>query len=89
METRGERLARSHTKHRWIGTEPPRRDGLLDYLDSGRYCTPEAEGTEMPKRETFVNPPTSYAPFWLVVIVCGLLLSSVSVVLGVRWVVGL
>ncbi|TFC59460.1 MULTISPECIES: hypothetical protein [unclassified Cryobacterium] len=85
METRGERLARAHTRHRWIEDDPNPQYGRLDILDG----LPRTEGTEMPKRETYVEPPVSYAPFWLVVIVCGLLLSSCAVALGIRWVVGL
>lgn len=59
---------------RWITDMPPERDGRLDILDSGRYHSPEPEGTDVPKRETYVKPTPpfpapadSFAPIWAAV----------------------
>jgi len=73
LETRGERLARAHHKPRWIGTEPPERDGQLDMWDAGRYHHHETtknpldqaleqQAMNVPKHETFEKAPSVWLP---------------------------
>jgi hypothetical protein len=79
METRGERLARK--RHQSWGVPD---QSILDLRHRGLY--PETERADMPKRKTFVEPPVSYAPFWIVLVVLATLLSVPAAVLVLRWV---